>query len=186
MNDQIKTVSLAIIAIALVVQTIIQLVSGNTNSVVTSSENTALNEQNPINPLETRDASAKSETQTQSEAPKTTMVFEEYEHNFGTIKEGQMVTHVFNFVNTGTNPLIIANAKGSCGCTVPEWPKDPIPPGERGKITVSYDSKNRSGSQEKTVSITANTDPQITQLKIKAQVIQEAKLDENPAATTKK
>ncbi|MBL4654490.1 MAG: DUF1573 domain-containing protein [Bacteroidia bacterium] len=111
--------------------------------------------------------------------PLTSITFAEYEHDFGFLTEGDKVTYVFEFKNTGSNPLIIKNARGSCGCTVPEWPKEPIAPGDSGNITVNYDSKNRKGKQDKSVSITANTDPQITQLKIHAEVAQEINLGDN-------
>lgn len=97
--------------------------------------------------------------------------FEKYEHNFGKVKEGEKVSHVFKFKNTGANDLIISDARGSCGCTVPQWPKEPIKPGASGEIKVEYDSKGKSGVQKKTVSITANTNPNITTLDITTEVI---------------
>src|SRR5215204_6765023 len=60
--------------------------------------------------------------------------FNEEEFNFGTIKQGESITHNFEFTNTGKEPLIISNAAGSCGCTVPEWPKEPIAPGAKAVI----------------------------------------------------
>lgn len=76
-------------------------------------------------------------------------------HDYGTIKYGADGTCTFEFKNTGNEPLIISNAKGSCGCTVPEWPKEPIAPGAKGKITVKYDTK-RPGAINKSVTITSN------------------------------
>ena len=61
--------------------------------------------------------------------PKTTIVFEEVEFDFGQIESGEKVSYIYQFKNTGNEPLIITKAKGSCGCTVPYWPKEPIPPG---------------------------------------------------------
>lgn len=101
----------------------------------------------------------------------TTMAFGESEHNFGDIKQGETVEHVFTFTNTGENPLLISNAQGSCGCTVPSYPTEPIPPGESGEILVKFDSKGKTGDQHKTVTITANTDPAQTRLAIKGNVI---------------
>lgn len=97
--------------------------------------------------------------------------FNEMEHNFGDVVEGKTVSTVFTFTNTGDAPLIISNAAGSCGCTVPEWPRRPIAPGESGEMKVSFSSANKSGDQQKTVTITANTVPQTTVLKIRANVI---------------
>ena len=102
---------------------------------------------------------------------KTTMIkFEENAHNWGTINEGDKMTHLFKFKNTGSNDLIISDAHGSCGCTVPEWPKEPIKPGKSGEIKVVFDSKGKPGDQQKTVTLTANTEPANTVLTIKGAV----------------
>ncbi len=66
--------------------------------------------------------------------------------------------------------MIISNAKGSCGCTVPKWPKEPIAPGETGEINVKFSSKNKKGSQNKTVTLTANTTPPTTKLRVTGQI----------------
>jgi len=92
--------------------------------------------------------------------------FEKDEYAFGEVKEGEAVKHVFSFTNTGKSPLIIENATASCGCTVPDWPKEPIAPGQKSQINVEFDSKGKSGMQNKTITITANTNPAITTLKI--------------------
>lgn len=102
--------------------------------------------------------------------PTTTVVFSEMEYNWGKIKEGSVQEHTFTFTNTGTNDFIISNAKGSCGCTVPYYPTEPIPPGGKGEIKVSFDSKGKSGMQQKQVTITANTDPNTTVLNIMSEV----------------
>jgi hypothetical protein len=81
--------------------------------------------------------------------------FSKETHDYGTVKYGADGTCTFDFTNTGTEPLIISNAKGSCGCTVPEWPKEPIAPGATGTIKVSYDTK-RPGAISKSVTITCN------------------------------
>lgn len=102
--------------------------------------------------------------------PTTVMTFDKTEHNWGKLKEGTVAEHTFTFTNTGTNDLIISNAKGSCGCTVPYYPTEPIPPGGKGEIKVSFDSKGKSGPQQKQVTITANTDPSTTILNISSEV----------------
>lgn len=76
-------------------------------------------------------------------------------HDYGTVKYGADGTCTFEFKNTGNEPLIISTAKGSCGCTVPEWPKEPIAPGATGVIKVSYDTM-RTGEINKSVTITSN------------------------------
>ncbi|MGN6179122.1 MAG: DUF1573 domain-containing protein [Mucilaginibacter sp.] len=85
--------------------------------------------------------------------------FENDTHDFGKIKQGDKVTYKFNFVNVGKSPLIITNAVATCGCTQPEWPKEPIKPGDGGQITVTYNSTGHSGLQDKMITITANTNP---------------------------
>ena len=89
----------------------------------------------------------------------TTVKFNEMSHDWGSINEGDKMTHIFKFTNTGKTDLIISDARGSCGCTVPEWPKDPISPGKTSEIKVIFDSAHKSGQQNKTVTITANTEP---------------------------
>jgi len=81
--------------------------------------------------------------------------FKKETHDYGTVKFGENGDCTFEFKNTGNEPLIISNAKGSCGCTVPDWPKEPIAPGETGKITVHYDTQ-RAGAINKSVTINSN------------------------------
>lgn len=103
--------------------------------------------------------------------PPTTITFKELEHNFGKVKQESENKYEFSFTNTGKNPLIITDAKGSCGCTVPEYPHEPIAPGASNKIKVVYKPGGQSGQQNKTVTITANTEPQQTVIAITADVI---------------
>ena len=93
--------------------------------------------------------------------------FEEEEYNFGTIKQGDVVTHIFKFTNTGKEPLIITSASGSCGCTVPEWPKEPIKKGEAGVVKVTFNSAGKMGMQDKTVTIQSNakSNPKVIHIK---------------------
>ena len=82
--------------------------------------------------------------------------FDVEEYNFGSIKQGDKVTYDFKFVNNGKEPLIITEAHGSCGCTVPQWPKDPIAKSANGVIHVEFNSTGKMGMQDKTVTITSN------------------------------
>ena len=100
----------------------------------------------------------------------TTMKWDNDAHEFGTIKQHTENVHVFNFTNTGDKPLIIEDAQGSCGCTVPEYPKEPILPGATGKITVKYSPGTQIGQQTKTVAITSNVEPRVQNLYINALV----------------
>ncbi len=99
------------------------------------------------------------------------MTFEQTEYDFGSVKEGDIVDYTFKFTNTGNFPLIINKATATCGCTVPEWPKEPIAVGEKGEIKVKFNSKNRRNLQTKYVNINANTKPEVTRLKITGNVI---------------
>lgn len=99
------------------------------------------------------------------------MTFDRTIHDFGTIQEGERVETLFTFTNTGKSDLVIVDARGSCGCTVPEYPKNtPIAPGATGQIRVSFDSSNKPNLQQKTVTISANTDSGRETIRIKAMV----------------
>jgi Protein of unknown function (DUF1573) len=97
-------------------------------------------------------------------------------HDFGTITEGDTVEHVFKFQNAGNFPLIINNITASCGCTTPEWSRDPIAPGEESFVRVRFNSRHKEGEQNKTVTIFANTEPAMTDIRFRAMV--------NPKTTT--
>jgi hypothetical protein len=90
--------------------------------------------------------------------------FEEDLFDFGEVKEGTQVEHVFAFANVGKVPLVINDVKSTCGCTIPEWPEDPIAPGESGEISVQFNSNGRTGEQSKPVTVFANTYPNQTQV----------------------
>ena len=112
-------------------------------------------------------------SQNTAEAPIATaeMSFNKTVHDFGTIKEGETVQTTFTFTNNGQADLIIVDARGSCGCTVPNYPKNtPIAPGATGEILVSFDSSNKPNMQQKTVTISANTSSGRETLRIKAMV----------------
>ena len=87
----------------------------------------------------------------------TSVVFPENQFAFGKINEGDKVEHIFKFKNTGDKDLIIANAWGSCGCTVPEYPKEPLKPGAEGEIKVTFNSTGKKGEQHKSVTVQMNT-----------------------------
>lgn len=102
--------------------------------------------------------------------PTTNIEFAETRHDYGMIEQGDKVSHVFTFTNTGNEPLVLSNVKPSCGCTTPSWTKEPIAPGTTGEIHVEFDSKGKSGKQTKTVTVTANTDPAKTVLTISGEI----------------
>ena len=101
-----------------------------------------------------------------------TIKFDKTNHDFGEIRDGDIVETVFTFTNSGDSDLKILNASGSCGCTVPEYPRDtPIKPGESSMIKVKFDSSNKPGMQRKTVTLVTNTSQGKEMLNIKAFVL---------------
>jgi hypothetical protein len=110
--------------------------------------------------------------------------FDSEEFNFGTIKSGEKVTHEFTFTNIGNQPLVIMKAEGSCGCTVPEYPKEPIQKNQKGKIKVTFDSSGKSGTQHKTVTITSNAVQESMVLNIKG-TIESAPVEKPKTNSTK-
>lgn len=113
-------------------------------------------------------ATAAGESAKLGSAPQIT--FAEEKHNFGRITQGEKVEYSFTFKNTGGSELVISNAQGSCGCTVPTYPKGPVKPGEQSKIDVVFDSEGKSGLVEKTVTINTNCNPSTTVLTISATI----------------
>ncbi|MDR2085855.1 MAG: DUF1573 domain-containing protein, partial [Dysgonamonadaceae bacterium] len=91
------------------------------------------------------------------------IIVENPEHNFGTIPEnGGSVTATFTIINKTDEAILITNATASCGCTVPNWTKEPIEPGQKGKITATYNPKGRPGGFDKTITATTNTNEKLT------------------------
>ncbi|MBL7955673.1 MAG: DUF1573 domain-containing protein [Flavobacteriales bacterium] len=92
--------------------------------------------------------------------------------DLGKVVQGNKVDLNYSFKNTGGSPLVITDVRGSCGCTVGKnWPKEPIAPGEKAAIAVSFDSEGRSGRQDKTVTVVANTVPPSNVLTLTAEVV---------------
>ena len=84
------------------------------------------------------------------------LTFKEKTFNFGEIYQGDKVTHVFTFENTGTEPLILSNVLVQCGCTATKWPKEPIEPGKTGEIEVEFNSAGKMGMNNKAVTAVSN------------------------------
>ncbi|MFN3841014.1 MAG: DUF1573 domain-containing protein [Cyclobacteriaceae bacterium] len=84
------------------------------------------------------------------------LTLEKTSHDFGDIQQGDVVEHVFKFTNTGNEPLIITNVQASCGCTTPQWTKEPIMPGGKGEIKVGFNSAGRMGMQSKSLPVISN------------------------------
>ena len=94
------------------------------------------------------------------------------EYDFGDINQGDKATHDYIVKNIGNADLLISSAKGSCGCTVPEWPKDPIKPGDAAVIKVTFDSKGKTGKQSKRVTLMTNAIPNVKILTIKGNILE--------------
>jgi hypothetical protein len=108
----------------------------------------------------------------ETESGTTTLSFNKMEHDFGNVVVGEDYTYKFVVKNTGKNPLIIEDAKASCGCTVPDKPDQPVKPGQSDEIVVTFSPKPGQGQTTKSITVTANTEPKITTLTIKANVIE--------------
>ena len=96
--------------------------------------------------------------------------FESGMYNFGKIVHGEKVHHDFKFTNTGKTPLIITNATATCGCTIPEPPKEPIKPGASGVIKVVFNSEGKMGMQDKIVTVTSNGNPSTSEVHLIGEV----------------
>ncbi|WP_337041503.1 DUF1573 domain-containing protein [Emticicia sp. 17c] len=92
-------------------------------------------------------------------------------HDFGKVSEGPLATYSFEVTNTGTAPVVISNAAASCGCTTPEWSKDPIMPGAKSTIKVGYNTSGRPGSFTKTITVSSNAENATIVLTIKGEVV---------------
>lgn len=109
-----------------------------------------------------------------TESAPTTVELLDSVYDFGKVAEGQLVEYSFRFKNTGTNPLVITNAVGSCGCTVAEKPEQPVLPGEIGYMKVKFNSENRVGDAHKTVTVSANVPTGFPELLIKGEVLKKS------------
>ncbi|QQQ27551.1 DUF1573 domain-containing protein [Chryseobacterium indoltheticum] len=112
----------------------------------------------PVAPVTPTVAGTEAAAPVKSNQPTTTIALSESNFDFGNIKKGAKVNHVYEVTNTGTNPLIISEVKPGCGCTAPEFTKEPIMPGKKGKITLSFDSSNFDGSVQKYADVFANVE----------------------------
>ncbi|MGV3459610.1 MAG: DUF1573 domain-containing protein [Flavobacterium sp.] len=141
-----------------------------TVAAVASLALTACNKENAA--LRIDDAAArKAEMEHANSGKLAEIKFESTEHDFGDIKAGDKVEHVYKFTNTGTADLVISNAKPSCGCTVPSFTQTPVKPGESGEIKAVFDSTGKSGAQNKTIDVTMNTLDGTVKLTFKANIL---------------
>ena len=109
------------------------------------------------------------EEQVVAEGPAIT--FEEASFDFGDIHQGDQVEHVFNFENSGNQPLIITNVQTTCGCTATDWPREPILPGDAQSLKVKFNSAGKYGRQNKVITIVSNAVSPLNQVKIVTNVL---------------
>lgn len=143
MNQQLKTILLTVLTLSVFVIALVEL-SGVSSTALFNKYHIGKNDKIIDKGMDL------------TNVPKTTIEFDSIKFDFGKINEGEKVRHPFRFKNTGNNPLIIADAVASCGCTVPSFPKMPIPPGGSGEILIEFNSANRVGIQKKNVMVISN------------------------------
>ncbi len=107
------------------------------------------------------------------------LTFLEKTHDFGDIVQGDVVEHIFNFENTGNEPLILADVHTTCGCTAPSWPREPILPGKTGSVTVKFNSRGKIGVQHKVITISSNAINQRERISIETNVLMEQQSGSN-------
>ena len=172
MKENIKIALLAIIAAGVVFMAIGQRTSSNA---VQTFAPVATAPAKPVIPPPSRSTFDPLTPPVQAEpapfsGPTTTIGYKVDKHDFGKVMQDSENKYVFKFTNTGKEPLVITNAVGSCGCTVPDYPKHPIAPGASSEINIVYKPGKQEGMQSKTITVTANTEPSQTVLNITADV----------------
>lgn len=153
MNTQIKTILLTVLTLSLFTIALVEL-SGVSSTALFNKYRIGSGGHEHGAGL--NNSEAEQRHQKAMSMPKTVMTFTDTKHSFGKIKEGDVVRYAYHFKNEGNAPLLISRAEASCGCTVPSFPKEPIPPGGEGDITVQFDSHHRKGHQQKNVLIYSN------------------------------
>ncbi len=174
MEKSYRYILLTILAVSLFTLTIVELLGVSSNAVFRKmrggGEGTFYSKDGEVYHGEIFPEQTKTRDQMVAEMPKTTMTFYETKKNFGSIGEGVTLKHSFRFKNTGNNPLMIAKTDVTCGCTVPDFPRDAVPPGADGEITIVYNSSGKNGYQEKNIIVHSNALPESSALTIEADV----------------
>jgi hypothetical protein len=164
MEKNIRVILLTVLTLSVFVIAIIELTGISSNSLSAWMDKRKSHQSVSLNPAQpTRDDQV-------SNMPKTTIEFTEKKHDFGQITKGSIVKYAFRFKNTGQNPLMIARADVSCGCTVPQFPHEAIAPGKEGEILVQFNSAGKSGRQEKNIIVHSNAVPESESVTIEAYV----------------
>lgn len=168
MNQNFKAVLLTILTLSVFVIAIVELTGISKTAIFNKFGH---QQAAPVaGPIE-MPAPEKSAREKQANAmPKTKMVFDTTLHNFGTVKEGDIVKYAFKFKNTGDNPLMISKTDVSCGCTVPSFPKEPIAPGGTGELMVQFNTSGKGGVQKKNILVHSNAEVEAVSISIEANV----------------
>lgn len=168
MNQQLKTILLTVLTLSVFAIALVEL-SGVSSTALFNKygigEGSSHVEQDP--------ALVAKRSEEIKNMPKTSISFDDTKHDFGKVKEGTKAVHAFHFKNVGEHPLLISRAVASCGCTVPSYPKDPIPPGGEGDIMVEFNTKGRPGQQHKNVLIYSNAQEEAMSIGFTAEVVKE-------------
>ena len=174
MEKNYKAVLLTILTLSIFAIAIVELLGVSKNSFFRKTheggEGTFYSKDGEVYRGEIFPEQTKTRDQIVAEMPKTTIQFYETKKSFGTMPEGTVIKHAFRFKNTGQNPLMISKTDVTCGCTVPEFQKEPIAPGADGEITVEYHSAGKSGFQEKNIIVHSNAIPEAVSITIEADV----------------
>jgi hypothetical protein len=168
MNPNFKAVLLTVLTLSVFTLVIIELTGVSSNSLNALMH--SKKEASSAPPGMSADPNADPRMEKLKILPKTTMKFEETTFNFGTIPDNKEVKHVYKFKNTGVNPLFIAKADVSCGCTVPSFSKEPIAPGADGELTVTFNPKGKSGAQHKNIIVHSNAELEAVSINFDADV----------------
>ncbi len=124
---------------------------------------------------------AQEATQTMEKKSGALMTPDESKFEFGTVKQGDVVEHTFTFKNTGTEPLVVTNVGVSCGCTTPEYTKDPVLPGKSGKITARFNTAGKMGQQNKVLTVSSNNSAGNVELSLTGTVAEAGTMAAAPA-----
>ncbi|UZT95925.1 DUF1573 domain-containing protein [Chryseobacterium fluminis] len=152
--------TLSIIALSIIGLGLVSCKKEATGTEVTANADSTAVQTDNMAPADSSAASATTEAAAApvSNQPTTSVALSENNFDFGNIKKGDKVEHVYEVTNTGTNPLVISEVKPGCGCTAPDFTKDPILPGKKGKITLHFDSSNFDGNVSKYADVFANVE----------------------------
>lgn len=162
MNKQLKTILLTLITLSLLVIAYIEISGISTTAFLNKSKVKDHNHNSlDMEPTFLPD---------KSNLPPTSIEFKSLSHDFGKVKEGEKVNHVYEFQNTGSKPLVISNVETTCGCTVPSFTSEPIAPGGFGKINIEFNTKGKLGLNDKNIIVISNADMNRMSLNFKAEV----------------